>query len=157
MKHEKKHFSIKRILRFLYLKIVRMNDSAPRVALGVAIGVFLGIFPTPFIGPVLAFFFAWLVGANKVAAVLGGIIMNPFTTPFFWTASAYLGALITGTNSAELFNLIKSGEIFKASLEFIFTYLAGNTIIAAVFSTISYYFTLYILKTHKERAFKTHI
>ena len=60
---------MKRILRFVYLRIVRANDSPPRVAAGVAIGVFLGIFPTFGLGLVLAYILAVIFRINKAAAV----------------------------------------------------------------------------------------
>ena len=134
----------------MYLKIVRMNDSPPRVALGVAIGVFLGIFPTFGLGIVLAFAVAWVLGANRVASLVGSLIMNPLTTPFFWTISALFGAWITGLHKDIIMNDLKTGMIFKALGPSVYAYMIGNLIISIVFAVASYYFTLLILKTHKK-------
>ena len=128
-----------------------MNDSPPKVAFGVAIGVFLGIFPTFGIGLILAYVFAWIFGANKAAAILGGLIMNPITTPVFWGLSALLGTVVMGGEKEVILNELKTGRIFHAMDHIFFTYIVGNLIIAVIFAVISYFITLKILKIHHKK------
>ncbi|MFH1825233.1 MAG: DUF2062 domain-containing protein [Candidatus Firestonebacteria bacterium] len=144
-----KKLNIKRIFRYIYLKLVRTNDTPPKVALGVAIGVFLGVFPTFGVGLILAYFFAWLLKVNKAAAVLGGLIMNPMTTPFFWGISALIGVTITGGSKEVILSEISSGSIFKAAGHSFLVYIIGNLIVSIIFSIISYYITLEILKRRR--------
>ncbi|OGF48233.1 MAG: hypothetical protein A2231_04310 [Candidatus Firestonebacteria bacterium RIFOXYA2_FULL_40_8] len=141
---------MKRIIRFIYLRIVRANDSPPRVAAGVAIGVFLGIFPTFGLGLVLAYILAVIFRINKAAAVAGSLIMNPLTTPFFWTLSAILGGTLIGAERDFILEELKSGRIFKAIGPAFYAYMLGNIIISAVFAVVSYFVTLEIIKRHKK-------
>jgi len=134
----------------MYLRIVRANDSPPRVAAGVAVGVFLGIFPTFGLGLVLAYVLAVVFRINKAAAVAGSLIMNPLTTPFFWTLSSILGGSLIGTERALILGELKTGNIFKAIGPAFFAYMLGNIIISAVFAVVSYFITLEIIRRHKK-------
>ncbi|MFH1073554.1 MAG: DUF2062 domain-containing protein [Candidatus Firestonebacteria bacterium] len=140
----------KRILRFMYLRIVRANDSPPRVAAGVAIGVFLGIFPTFGLGLVLAYIFAVILRINKAAAVAGSLIMNPLTTPFFWTLSAITGGALIGAERDLILGELRTGMIFKALGPAFIAYMFGNVLISAVFAGGAYFVTLGIIKRHKK-------
>lgn len=140
----------KRILRYIYLKIVRANDSPPKVAAGVAVGVFLGIFPTFGLGIVLAVLFAFIFRINKAAAFAGSLIMNPLTTPFFWALSAVLGGTLIGTERDLILEELRTGRIFKAIGPAFYAYMLGNIIISAVFAVVSYFVTLEIIRRHKK-------
>jgi uncharacterized protein (DUF2062 family) len=131
-----------------------MNDTPHAISLGVAIGVFLGIFPTPFIGMILAYFFAWLLSANKASAVLGTFIMNPITTPVFWGFSAYLGAKITGLDPHYVVDEIKTGKVFSAFGQSFYAYMIGNIIISILFAVGTYYVSLYIVHSHRQKKHK---
>ncbi|MEI7905523.1 MAG: DUF2062 domain-containing protein, partial [Candidatus Firestonebacteria bacterium] len=111
----KKKFNIKRILQFLYLKVIRLNDTPHKIALGVAIGVFIAVFPTFGLGFIFSVFFAWLLSANKAAALIGTLVGNPLFTPLFWGGSVFLGALLLDVDSATMFNLVKTGMYKDAS------------------------------------------
>lgn len=145
-----RRFNIKRVFRYAYLKIVRANDSPPKIAFGVAIGVFLGIFPTFGVGLVLAYILAVIFRVNKAAAVVGGLIMNPVTTPFFWGVSALIGAYLIGGDTQVILNELKSGKIFKVMGESFIAYLIGSLVISLFFAAIGYFVTLEILKRHKK-------
>jgi len=146
-----KEIRLKRLFRYIYLKLVRTNDTPPKVALGVAIGVFLGIFPTFGVGLILAYFLAWLLKANKASAILGGLIMNPITTPFFWSISALIGAAIIGGKREIILNELKTGKIFKAIGHSFLAYIIGNLIISLIFAIISYYIVFKILEKRKKK------
>ena len=145
-----KKTGFKRLLRFMYLRIVRANDSPPRVAAGVAVGVFLGIFPTFGLGLVLAYFFAIIFRINKAAAVAGSLIMNPVTTPFFWSLSAIVGGALIGTERDIILAELRTGSIFKAIGPAFYAYLLGNVLLAVVFAAIAYFVTLEIIRKHKK-------
>ena len=141
---------LKRISRYMYLRIVRANDSPPRVSAGVAVGVFLGIFPTFGLGLVLAYVLAVVFRINKAAAVVGSLIMNPLTTPFFWTISAIVGGTMIGAERELILSELKSGMIFKAIGPAFYAYMLGNVLISLVFAVVSYFITLEIIRRHKK-------
>ena len=129
----------------MYLKIVRANDTPPKVAAGVAVGVFLGVFPTFGLGLVLAYILAIIFRINKAATLAGSLIMNPLTTPFFWALSAVLGGALIGSDRDILLKELYSGQIFKVLGPAFYAYMLGNILISVVFAVISYFVTLEII------------
>lgn len=64
------------------------------MAAGVAAGALASF--TPFVGFhfIIAFFIAFFIGGNMLAAALGTSVGNPLTFPFMWTANFKVGSLI---------------------------------------------------------------
>ncbi|MCX5776624.1 MAG: DUF2062 domain-containing protein [Candidatus Firestonebacteria bacterium] len=145
-----KKSAYKRIIKYMYLKIVRANDTPSKVGAGVAVGVFLGIFPTFGLGLLLAYGIAVLFKINKAAAVAGSLIMNPLTTPFFWMLSAIIGSGLIGAEREFILAELKTGRIFKALGPAFYAYMLGNILISLVFSVVSYFITLEIIRRHNK-------
>ncbi|MBI2370521.1 MAG: DUF2062 domain-containing protein [Deltaproteobacteria bacterium] len=166
---------LRRTLRYCYIKVVRINDSPRKVALGLALGVFLGIFPTFGIGFLFAILLATLFRWNKAAALLGGLVMNPITSPFFWSLSATLGGVIVFHGGDELtgqvvyirdevellweFLRFRNTDLLYAQLLSllnsltlpVMAYLVGNTIVSLAGAAVAYVLCLKGLVAHKER------
>ena len=68
-----------RLLRFIKFKILHLNDSPHRIALGIAIGIFVAWSPTIGIQTLIALGLAFLLRANKFLAVTLVWISNPLT------------------------------------------------------------------------------
>ncbi len=129
---------VRRWLRLQYLRFLRADSSPHKAALGLAVGVFIGIFPTFGLGALMAVGLAFLFRFSKVAAVVGSAIMNPFTSPFFWGLSFTIGAWLTGAEVGEVARLIDEGELWNAAGEVVWTYLAGNTLLAVALALLFY-------------------
>ncbi|MGB7086695.1 MAG: DUF2062 domain-containing protein [Phormidesmis sp.] len=69
----------KRLLRYLYVRFVRLQSSPRAIARGVAVGVFAGSFPLLGFQSLIGIMLAALVGGNKVMAVASTWISNPLT------------------------------------------------------------------------------
>ena len=146
---------IKRSLRFIYLKILRIDDPPERIARGAAIGVFMGILPTFGLGIVLSIALAFVLRANKVSAVLGSFIMNPVTTPIFWTISAIVGSIIFWEDSGTILAKIKGDEVLNGIGWAYMVFLAGNLVVSSVFALAVYYLTKRGVERHRlKRALK---
>ncbi len=148
-----------RILRYQYLRLVRIDDSPDKIAGGVALGVFLGIFPTFGLGLILAVALAHRLHVNRAAALMGSVIMNPFTTVPFWTLSAVVGGFIFGVESSEILAIAKSFETDWASVfgRLGLVYLVGNTVVSAVFAAAFYLLTARIARVvHDKRRARRH-
>lgn len=143
-----------RVLRYYYLRLVRIDDSPEKIGGGVALGVFLGIFPTFGLGLLLAVALAHRLHVNRAAALLGSVIMNPFTTVPFWTLSAVVGGFIFRADSARILAVAKDFENNWAAIfgHLGLIYAVGNTVVAAVFAAGFYLLTVRIARVvHAKR------
>lgn len=88
--------SWRRSARYVGLRLLRLQASPHRIALGAAAGIFAAI--TPFLGAqmALAALLAAVLGGSKRAAVLGTFIGNPLSWPAIWTGTYAAGSLILG-------------------------------------------------------------
>lgn len=77
--------------KYVWRRLLRVQDSPHAVALGAAVGI--GISFTPFLGFHLvgAAVLAWALRANVLAAWIGTLFGNPWTFPFLWWASYQIG------------------------------------------------------------------
>jgi len=158
-----------RWVRYLYVRLVRINDSPQKIAWGLAVGAFLGVFPTFGLGILIALALAIAFKFNKAAAILGSLIMNPLTTPFFWTASSVLGALLV---NRDWHHTLKTFQAFSAHLNLrdlatregwsfilkglgtgIYVYFLGNILISLVLAIIFYFAGLHLTKAYRERRY----
>ncbi len=88
-----------RSFRYVRLRLVRMQASPHRVALGAAAGIFAAI--TPFLGAqmLLAVLLAAALRASVPAALLGTFIGNPLSWPIIWAGTYAAGCLMMGTDA----------------------------------------------------------
>lgn len=158
---------LNRWLKLQYYKLVRINDTPAKVALGMGVGVFLGIFPTFGLGAVLAFLLAWIFRFNKASAVVGSAIMNPLTTPFFWSLSCILGALLVGGDWRVILSEVKSASntigwsnIWQAQAwaylgrllgKGLYIYLIGNILLSVGLAIVFYFLTFRALELYNKR------
>ncbi|MBI5893335.1 MAG: DUF2062 domain-containing protein [Deltaproteobacteria bacterium] len=157
-KNKKNHprlTKIKRWLKLHYYKVMRIDDPPDRIARGVAIGVFMGIFPTFGLGIILSIISAYILKANRAAAVIGSLIMNPLTTPFFWTLSSAVGAIILWQDKEIVMASLKNHHFLNGIGWAFLVYLAGNMVVSTAFSAASYFLTRkWIIEHRKHKAMK---
>ncbi|MCX5781167.1 MAG: DUF2062 domain-containing protein [Elusimicrobia bacterium] len=144
--------NILRSIKLAYFKLLRINDSPHKIAMGFAIGSFIGIFPTFWLGGILAVFLSWIFRLNYVATILGAfIIMNPLTTPLFWILSAFVGGIIFSKKYNFVLNAIKDKSIFHNFGDLAIIYLVGNTIISLIVAVFSYWAIKRIIIDYRKR------
>ena len=77
--------SVNLIKKFVIHKILHIDDTPHRLALGVALGVFIGWTPTIGFQSALVILMALIFKANKVVGLPFVWISNPFTLiPIYW-------------------------------------------------------------------------
>lgn len=88
-----------RSARYVRLRLVRLQASPHRVALGAAAGIFAAF--TPFLGAqmLLAVLLAAVLRASVPAALLGTFIGNPLSWPAIWAGTYAAGCFIMGTDA----------------------------------------------------------
>ena len=92
---------IKRWVRFLYLKLFRINDTPLKIALGFGLGAFVGVMPG--VGPVVAIMLAFLFRVNRVSALLGSILFNTWVGLVALLLAVKVGAFVMGRNYQEIY------------------------------------------------------
>lgn len=135
----------------LYQKIVSINDTPQKIALGVGLGVFLGIMPG--MGPVAALFAAHFFKANKASALLGSLLTNTWLSLVTFFLSIKLGAAVFNVNWQIVYNhwsvfLINFnfGKLFTMSnLNFVLPIVVGYIIVAFCAGFLIYFTTLIII------------
>ncbi|MCX7919309.1 MAG: DUF2062 domain-containing protein [bacterium] len=152
MKYSKLQCQPKRWIKLHYLKILRLKDTPEKIAGGFAIGVFIGLFPTPWIGLILAPFLATILKRNRVASILGTLVMNPFTSPFVYAVSYTLGVFLLGQGLQNPFLVMKQSSVIEwFGKDVIVPYLIGITIVTIIGTALSYWFILRLVIIYQKR------
>lgn len=110
MRKKTKANRIARLLKTVYLKLFRINDSPIKIALGFGLGVFVGVMPG--IGPVVAFALAFLLRVNRASALLGSILFNTWVGFLALLLAIKIGSAVRGLSYNDVhdgwFVLIKN-------------------------------------------------
>ena len=171
-----KHRHIKTILapvvRFFKYRILHIDDSPHRIALGVALGVFIAYLPPFGIHIILAVLLSMLIRANKFAAVACVWLSNPLTIIPIYYPNYLLGravfssfssktvldneqaaALLEGLSLARVIVDIGSAQLWRRIGALIVQIGAeifvGGIIIGTVLSVGAYYATCSFVKWHR--------
>ncbi len=89
-----------RSVRYVLLRLKRLQSSPHRIAVGAAAGVF-AVF-TPFLGIqlILAGIASWVLRGSIVASLLASFVGNPITYPLIWFATFNLGNTLIGAEGS---------------------------------------------------------
>jgi uncharacterized protein (DUF2062 family) len=145
-------------LRTAFSKILRINDTSQRIALGLAIGVFLGILPA--LGFFTTLILASFLRVNRTSALIGMLLTNTWLTVVTFFLSIKLGAFIFRIDSQNLYeswnSFVKNFhwiDLFKASfLKLILPALTGYFLIALGLALTVYLLALLLLRLRKGAA-----
>jgi uncharacterized protein len=147
--------SPRRWVRYQYLKLVRINDSAEKIAGGLALGVVLGILPTFGLGIIISIFLAAPLKLNRASAVIGTLVMNPWTAPFVWTLSYLAGSLLLGYNLNDTLTVIRSLNSHPGLWRSLMTgrllvpYIIGNLMVMAATASFFYVVALFSVRAYR--------
>lgn len=148
----KKKNNIFRLLKLLYLKLFRINDSPQKIALGLAVGVFLGILPGT--GPIAALCAAFILRVNRASALIGSLLVNTWINILTFLLAIKIGSVIMKldwqkvyTESISIFKNFRLVNLSKLPiLKILYPALIGYLVISAIAALIAYLITLIILK-----------
>ncbi len=146
-----------RFLKFIYLKLVKIDDSPQKIALGLGLGVFAGVMP--FAGPFIALALAILFRANRVSAFLGGLLTNTWITIAAFFFSIKIGSFLFGIDGtvirARWIALFKdfhlSGLLKLSAFEVMLPVLVGYIAIAFFSALAAYLAAFFIMKFRENR------
>lgn len=148
--------TLRRRIRYYWLKFKRLQDSPQKLAWGMALGVFVGITPTVPFHTVTVLFLAPLLRVSPVTALMGICVMNPFTMAPLYYAAYRVGKLVLFRHNPLIFPEVLD---FYSLMELLWrgglALQVGGVIIALPPALISYFLTLWAAKRlHRARALK---
>lgn len=150
--------SLQKFINFLYVKLVKINDTPQRVAIGFGIGVFFGIVPG--LGPLASLFTAALFKVNRASALLASLLSNTWISFLTFILSVKIGSMIMGIDwqvaKNEWYAVFKNfhfADLFKVSLlKTILPTIIGYVVVAAFLGFLSYLLILLFLNLRKRRS-----
>lgn len=149
--------------------LLHVNDTPRRTALAFGIGVFLGF--SPFLGfhTILGILIAFTFNLNRVAVLLGVYANTPWTLPAWYSLATEVGARLLGMKVPPLLSQ-QWRRLFDEPLwhqtfwihlahmmrPFLWPFLLGPTVLAAVLAATSYAVALRFIVAHRARYARTH-
>jgi uncharacterized protein (DUF2062 family) len=144
--------TLKRSLRYYWLKFLRLQEDPRKLAWGMALGVFVGITPTIPFHTFLALSLAALLGVSPVTAYLGIWIMNPVTIAPLYLAAykvgeffLYKGGCLAFPENYTYGNLLE--VLWRGGLAL----QVGGLIIAIPPAIMAYFLTLWGVQRYRQR------
>jgi uncharacterized protein (TIGR03546 family) len=144
--------NLRRVLRFHWLKFLRLQEDPRKLAWGMALGVFIGITPTIPFHTVAALSLAALFKVSPVTAFLGIQIGNPLTMVPIYLAAYKVGQFLLYHGKPLVFPETLS---FSAWLSVLWqggiALQMGGLIIAIPPAIVAYFLTLWIVQRYRRR------
>lgn len=145
---------IKRLIRYNYLKVLRLKTSSHSIALGLALGAFGGCLPAlpaiplqSLVGLALAFIFR----ASKIAALLGTWVSNPFNWVFFYWAEYKIGSLIIPLDIKIDPLSMNIQELVSLGAKGILVLMIGGAILGIPIGLLTYAISLPLIRSYRKR------
>lgn len=150
----------KRLIRYYYLRFIRLRGEPHELALGMSFGIFAGMMPILPLQTAVALLLALFFKGSKLTAALGTWISNPLNWYFLYYYSHKLGAYVLGMEGQQaqrfssIMTSVRLGEdgmviaekILGAGGLMVASFLTGGLIMAIGASIPSYFIFLYIFR-----------
>lgn len=143
-------FIIRRLRRWFIYRVIHVDDTPHRIALGIAIGIFICWTPSMPFQMILTVALSTLLRANKFVGLPFVWISNPLTIfPVYWP-SYKLGRWITGSDTSGFGGLAKAFS-FSASFvervqawwtavwQIFWELWVGSLVIGTILAVITYF------------------
>ena len=144
--------TLQRVLRYHWLKFLRLQEDPRKLAWGMALGVFIGITPTIPFHTVLVLSLAALLRVSPVTAFIGIQIGNPLTVPAIYLAAYKVGQFLLYRGKPLVFPETFS---YKAWICVLWqggvALQVGGVILAIPPAIVAYFLTLWIVQRYHRR------
>lgn len=154
-------YIIRKVRDFVVFKILHVQDSPHRIALGVALGVFIGWTPTIPFQMAAALLVCWIFRANKAAGVPMVWVTNYVTMVPIYGFNYVVGCWMLGrdyTSTAFLEKFRRPGSIWdkmQAWVDVIWDFglplWLGSVAIGLVLALASYFLTKWWVRAYRAR------
>lgn len=145
--------NFKRIFKYYYYKIIRLQGNPISLAGGASIGIMIGLTPTMPFHTVLILLLAFITRTSAVAGIImSWVVCNPFTFAPIYFVSVYCGNIVTPYKlswaKVEIIidRLLNSNGFFESAqlilslgYETVVVLLAGGLAFAIPLTILSYF------------------
>lgn len=144
--------ALRRVLRYHWLKFLRLQEDPRKLAWGMALGVFIGITPTIPFHMVGALALATLLRVSPVTAFIGIQVGNPLTIGPIYIACYKVGQFLLYRGKPLVFPETFSFEAWMGVLwQGGVALQVGGVILAIPPAILSYFLTLWIVRRYRRR------
>ncbi|MGK7914612.1 MAG: DUF2062 domain-containing protein [Prochloraceae cyanobacterium] len=153
-------FSWSRVVRYWYVRLVRLRGTPPAIARGLACGVFAGCFPLFGCQTIIGIVLAILFRGNKIAAAAGTWVSNPLTYVPIYAFNYQVGSLLLGKNqiSVPQVDLQSWSELLALGSTIVGIVFIGCLIVGLIAAIVTYFLSLRFIrswrKPHKSRRYQ---
>jgi uncharacterized protein (DUF2062 family) len=145
-------------------RLLMLEDTPERIAKAFALGVFLAFSPLIGLHVLLGFTVPFVFQLNRLAFLIGVFINNPWTLVPIYGAGIYLGGLIIGFPTSLTMPSLEWDSFWSASFwksvssqwHILKPMVLGSFILSILFSAISYFSALYLLRQRSARRLTPH-
>ena len=78
-------------MRYYWLRLIRLDDTPPRIARGIANGIAVCFTPLPLLHLIQALALSFLARGNILATIVSSWVGNPWTYPLMWALAWEVG------------------------------------------------------------------
>ncbi|MCX5870241.1 MAG: DUF2062 domain-containing protein [Deltaproteobacteria bacterium] len=163
--------NLKRIVKYYYLKFMRMKGDPQSLAIGTAIGVFIGITPTMPLHTILIIPLTIITRTSTIAALLGSLLVcNPITyVPQYYLATIVGNALtpyeLSWARIKEVLDILLQHPGLQKSLEALvglgyeaaIVLVVGGTVLALPCALASYFLSLRLFIKIRQKREQRHL
>ena len=160
----------RKLKRFFVYRVLHVDDTPHRIALGLAIGIFITWTPTMGIQMILTVALATLMRANKFVGVPFVWISNPLTAVPLYGFNYLVGTwILPGPNSFDEFCGKVSAAVFAgggwtdkiyawwdATIEFVWPLWVGSIVVALILAVPTYILTRWAIVHYRKRWHEKH-
>lgn len=151
-----------RVIKYYFIRFIRLKGEPPELALGMALGIFSGMMPTIPFHMVSAIAMALIFKGSKITAALGTWVSNPLTWAGLYYFNYKIGAGILGLSEnnrgfSSIMETVQQHDegmviftkIISAGSSIVGAFLIGGVIMGIVAAVPSYFIFLKIFRIIK--------
>jgi uncharacterized protein (DUF2062 family) len=143
--------SFRRLLRFQYLRLLRLKASTHSIAMGLAVGIFVGCLPVIPFQTIAAVVMAFVFRGSKVAAALGTWISNPVNMIPFYTMLYYIGSLVMPVQAHFNPHHLELEAMLHQGWEIVVVMFAGGILLGVPLAFLTYIVTFRMVNAYRQR------
>lgn len=143
--------SIKRAIRYNYLRVMRLKVSTHSIALGTAVGVFAGCLPILPFQTVVAVTLAFVLRCSLVGAAAGTWISNPLNWVPFYTACFFIGNWLIPIDVSFDPYQMELKQLLEQGWGIVVVMMTGGLVMAVPGSILTYLITFRAVTRFRQR------